>query len=191
MFRKIKENKLGTSLLELVVAVTIFSITIVSATKIFEMVITGQRNAIAAQNLQESMRYAFESMTKEMRGAIISNDTCESLFSPEPTATNKVYNITTNAEGDILYFKNTDGVCVVYYLESGSMMVARGSDIASTVSNQITISNLNFSVVDDGIGVFHSIQPRVTMRMDIEAQGKELHKQTMEMQTTISSRYYE
>jgi len=191
MFKKIRKNKTGVSLLEMLVAVTAFSITVLSATQIFNMVITGQRDAIAAQNLQESMHYAFESITKEIRGATISNSDCTSLFSPEPTATNKVYNYITNAEGDILYFKNANSVCMAYYLDDGNMMVARGNDKASTTSSQIIISNLDFEVVDDLIGAWHSVQPRVTMRMDIEAEGKELHKQAMKMQTTISGRYYE
>ena len=191
MFRKIRKNKSGVSLIEMLVAVTAFSIIVLSATQIFNMIVTGQRSAIAAQNLQESMHYAFESIAKEIRGATISNSDCTSLFSPEPTATNKVYNSTTNAEGDVLYFKNADNVCTAYYLSSGDMIVARGNDTASTTSSRITVSNLDFAVVDDLIGAFHSVQPRVTMRLDVEAEGKEITKQQMEIQTTISGRYYE
>ena len=70
-------------------------------------------------------------------------------------------------------------------------MVVRETDIAPTTSTFINISNLDFTVVDDLIGSFHSIQPRVTMRLDVEAEGKELNKQEMKLQTTISGRYYE
>ena len=191
MLKNIRQNKKGVTLLEITVAVAIFSVVILSATEIFRMVIEGQRNAIASQNVQESMRYAFETMAKEIRTAIASNDDCESLFNPPAGATNKVFNTTTNSEGDILYFKNKDGDCVAYYLEDETLKVIRESNIASTTPGKIKITNLDFKVTDDLIGAFHSLQPLVTMKMDIEAAGKEMHKQTMKMQTTISSRYYE
>ncbi len=191
MLKNIRQNKKGVTLLEITVAVAIFSVVMLSATEIFRMVIEGQRNAIASQNVQESMRYAFETMAKEIRTAIASNNDCESLFNPPAGATNKVFNTTTNSEGDILYFKNKDGDCVAYYLEDETLKVIRESNIASTTPGKIKITNLDFKVTDDLIGAFHSLQPLVTMKMDIEAAGKEMHKQTMKMQTTISSRYYE
>ena len=191
MLKNIRQNKKGVTLLEIIVSVAIFSVVMLSATEIFRMVIEGQRNAIASQNVQESMRYAFETMAKEIRTAVASNHDCESLFNPPAGATNKVFNTTTNSEGDILYFKNKDGDCVAYYLEDETLKVIRESNIASTTPGKIKITNLDFKVTDDLIGAFHSLQPLVTMKMDIEAAGKEMHKQTMKMQTTISSRYYE
>jgi len=46
-------------------------------------------------------------------------------------------------------------------------------------------------VADDLIGAFHSLQPYVTMSLDIKAAGPALQQQSMKMQTTVSSRYYE
>jgi len=191
MFKSIKQNKRGVTLLEITVSVAIFSVVILSATQIFRMVIEGQRNAIASQNIQESMRYAFEAMAKEIRTAIISNHDCESLFDPPAVAANKIYNVTANGEGDILYFKNKDDVCVAYYLEEEALKVLREPDIALTTPSKIKVTALNFKVADDLIGAFHSRQPLATMKMDIEAVGKDIHKQTMKIQTTIASRYYE
>ena len=190
MFKKIRKNKIGVTLLELMVAVSLFSVIMLSATQIFKMVIEGQRSAIASQNMQENIRYIFEAMSKEIRMATISNHDCESILAPA-VATNKIFNITTNTEGNILYFKNKDGICTVYYLLNESIIIIRGSDTAAISPNEIKVSNLEFRVVDDLIGAFHSIQPIVTMKMDIEAVGKEMHKQEMKMQTTVSSRYYE
>ncbi|MDD5071728.1 MAG: prepilin-type N-terminal cleavage/methylation domain-containing protein [Patescibacteria group bacterium] len=191
MLKSILKNNKGVTLLEVTVAVAIFSVVMLSATEIFRMVIESQRNAIASQNIQENIRYAFEAMGKEIRTATISNYDCESLFSPPATAINKVYNTTVNSGGDILYFKNKDGICTAYYLEGEVLKVIRGENTASITPAKLSVSNLEFKVVDDLIGDFHSRQPRVTMKVDITAVGKEMHKQTMEMQTTISSRYYE
>jgi len=191
MFKKIIKNKSGFSLLEMLVAVTVFSVTVVSSTQIFSMIVTGQRGSMAAANLQESMHYAFESIAKEIRGAVVSNGECSSLIAPEPEAVNKVYNTTTNAEGDVLYFKNSNDVCTAYYLNNGTVTVVRGNNIAPTTSSKVTVSNLDFVMVDDSIGAFHSVQPRITMRLEVEADGKGITKQKMEMQSTISGRYYE
>lgn len=193
MLRNIKiiKNNYGLSLLEIIVSVGIFSVVVLSATQIFRYVIIGQRNAIAAQSLQESMRYAFETMGKEIRMAVVSDGACASKISSNPTPDKKIFNETTEAEDDILYFKNESGQCVVYYLQDGALMIARGDEIGSAISNRVIIKNLKFEILDEQIGAPHTLQPRVTMRMSIEAKGDELNKQAMELQTTVSSRLYE
>ncbi|MDD5295066.1 MAG: prepilin-type N-terminal cleavage/methylation domain-containing protein [Patescibacteria group bacterium] len=50
MFRNIIKNNKGVTLLEMTVAVAIFSVVMLSATEIFRLVIESQRNAIASQN---------------------------------------------------------------------------------------------------------------------------------------------
>ena len=103
MFRKIINNKEGLTLLELTVAVAIFSVMMLALTQIFNMVIRGQRNAIAAQNIQESMRYAMEVMSKEIRMAqkdVGGPGQCPLVGNGD------VYSI--NAQGDKLYLKNYD-----------------------------------------------------------------------------------
>ncbi len=191
MFKKITQNNNGAGLFEMVIATTLFSILVLSATQIFKMVVEGQRSAIAAQNIQESMRYAYETMAKEIRMAQKSDDECESIVAGA-TATHKIYNTETSGGNDVLYFKNKNADCVAYYLEDGYLMVYRGlNKIASTTPHTVKINSLSFNIVDDEVGAFHSIQPLVTMMMNIEVGGKEMHKQRMDIQTTISSRYYE
>lgn len=183
-FKNFLENNRGVSLLELVVATAIFSVLILSSTGIFKIVIDGQRNALSAQNVQENVRYAMEKMSKEIRMAQASNTECL------PEAVNKVFNAVDN--GAELYFKNEDGQCINYYLENGRLKIMVNGAIADFVTPaKIEISNLKFSVIDDPIGAFHSVQPSVTMVMDIKALGQAMHEQKLKMQTTISSRHYE
>ncbi|MFH1822646.1 MAG: prepilin-type N-terminal cleavage/methylation domain-containing protein [Patescibacteria group bacterium] len=183
MIKKILTNKKGVTLIELLVAVTLFAIIILSATQIFNMVVEGQRSAIASQNIQESMRFAFEMMSKEIRMAqkdgVGVYDTCPLV------GENKIYD--SNVPNTELYFKNYHDECVIYYVDAGYLMIQRNGEIAATTPGAIRISNLKFYIVDN-IG---NEQSQVTIKMDIEATGKELHKQTMKMQTTVSSRYYE
>ncbi len=180
---KISINKEGVSLIELIVVIAIFSVTIIAATDIFKWVIQGQKNALAAQSVQENMRYAFETMSKEIRMAEESDTGCLG------SGIYKVYN--TSVSNSRLDFRNQNGDCVAYYLSSNAITVSRAGTTASITPDEIKISNLTFNVADDLIGALHTIQPRVTMAMDVEAVGKILYRQKMRLQFTISSRFYE
>lgn len=187
MFKKVRQNNFGATLLEMMVAVALFSVTVLSAAEIFQMVVEGQRNAIAAQNTQESMRYALEVIAKEIRMAqkdVGGTGQC-------PNVTNgEVYDI--NPTNDELTFKNIYDQCVEYSLEDDANGISRlkiDRDGASDyiTPDEIEVNNLQFVVIDN-IGAKQSM---VTLKMDVEAVGKELHKSKMKIQTTISSRYYE
>ena len=181
--KKFLKSQSGVSLIEMLIAVTIFSVTVLSATGIFKIVLDGQRNAVAGQNVQENMRYVFETIGKEIRMARRSDKECEA------SGIYKVFNTTTS--DSVLHFKNKSGKCVVYYLDNNRLLVDRGTQSAFVTPDEIKINNLKFMVVDDLIDSFHSIQPMVTIVMDVEAVSKEMHKQNMKIQLTISSRYYE
>ncbi len=179
----IKKDNKGVTLLELVVSIALFSVVVILATQIFRMVIDGQRDAIAAQNLQESMRYAFETIGKEIRTAQkdFLDGTCTDEF-------NVIYS--TNLNSDELYFRNHHDECVAYYLDDsgdGRLMIERGGYEAATTPAKIKVSNLKFEIVDD----VYDTQSLVVMKMDIESVGKELHRQEMTLETALSSRYYE
>ncbi|MBI4812208.1 prepilin-type N-terminal cleavage/methylation domain-containing protein [Candidatus Falkowbacteria bacterium] len=190
MFDKILKNNSGTTLLELMVAVAIFAVVMLAAMGIFRAVVDGQRSAVAAQNTQESVRYALEMTAKEIRTAQPSDGSCKSVFNPEPTPLFQIFNTADN--GGALYFKNKNEDCVGYYLESGRLKITRGADAGFITPAAVKISGLKFSVNDEDMGVSpRGSQAAVTMETDIEAIGKEAHKQTMKIQTTVSSRYYE
>ena len=165
------------------VSVTLFAFLILAATGIFKMVVDGQRSAIGAQNVQENMRYAMEKMSKEIRMARISNQECDG------TAVYKVYN--TADSGREVYFKNKNGDCVTYYLENNRLKVMVGAITDFITPAKIEVSNLKFYIADDPIGAFHSLQPYLTMMMDVKAIGRAAYEQRMKIQMTVSSRYYE
>lgn len=205
MTKKFLKNQQGQTLLELVVAVAIFTSVVVMATGIFQGVIAGQRAVIAAQNTQESMRYTLEVVSKEIRSAKKSDDSCAVglglITDNNPNPANKVYN---TANGQVqLYFINKDNFCVVYFLENDSNNISRLkirrrssdgliNDSFYVTPDDIAVSNLHFVVVDNIIGAFNTIQPKVTLRMEAEAvTDKPGIKQMITIQTTISTRHYE
>ena len=193
MFSKIKQNNSGFTLIEMVVAVALFTATMLSAVQIFQMAINSQRNAIAGQNIQESMRYALEVMSKEMRTALKDK--------PEPDQCPNVKNhFVYDAEltNDELDIKNYNEECVKYYLDNDingiSRLKIKRDDRTNPVKlyfitpDEIEASNLEFIVVN---GKFTDGPPLVMMKLDIQAIGKAMHQQPIKIQTAIASRYYE
>lgn len=184
MIKNIFKNKKGITLLELVVAVGIFSLTIVSATQIFKAVIDGQRSAIASQNIQESVRYALERMSKEIRMAKRDKaGYCSGL-------PNRTYR---SIMGQNLHFLNYRNECIYYYAQDDRLFVRWDPpgpelEIMPLTPASIKVNNLRFDVIDPMTGTF---QPRVTIIIELENNTDiEKHENPIFMQTTVSLRRY-
>lgn len=205
--REMCKDKSGTTLLELMVAISLFTVVVLIATETFQSVMAGQQNAIAAQNTQESMRYFLEMMSREVRTAMGTNS--GTLCYDETPADNalsggefKVFNVSDSTgpvdEGRALHFRNKEGECVTYKLDGGRIVVSRKEEDGTLIfegnitPDEIAVSDLFFYVVDDEVDTFHSLQPIVTVRLNAESGiSKQIFKNKMSIQTSISSRYYE
>jgi prepilin-type N-terminal cleavage/methylation domain-containing protein len=198
-FKKIGKNRKGFSLLEMIIAIALFAVIMLAATQIFQLVIESQRNSIASQDIQENMRYALEMIGKEIRMASSSNGICPTN---EPNIkSNRIFNRNSGAKignkslDGTLYFKNKDGECVSYYLGpcpvDNGLIIRRGDGRACLTPDNIKINNLEFQVIEDDIANPLSVQPTVTIMLNLETTGKATHKQKTNLQTTISARYYE
>lgn len=62
-----KHNQRGFTLIEMIVALAIFSLTILLATNVYLLVSNTQRRALAAQKILDDVRALFETMTQEVR----------------------------------------------------------------------------------------------------------------------------
>ncbi len=198
-----KQNTLGFSLIEIMVSIGIFAILLLSILSIAQSVSNGQKAAIAAQNTQESLRFAFEVMSKEMRSA--KERDAKSDCDPSGNDTdNKILNMGTIGSEDALYFINKDDQCVYYYLENDintipHLKIARGNNFTDATTdndfyitpNDVKITSLKFSIKDNKIGNIFSqkIQSLLTIKMDFESAGSKF-KQSDTMQTTVSLRHY-
>ncbi|MCX6800202.1 MAG: prepilin-type N-terminal cleavage/methylation domain-containing protein [Candidatus Falkowbacteria bacterium] len=196
IFQAIKKDNKGITLMEMLVAIAIFSVTIVSVTQIFILVLDGQQNALAARNIQENMRYAFEIMSKELRMARINTSTYLDPNVCPDMSVGRVYDNGQFADtsAGLLRVRNYHDECVKYYLEDGRIKVDRDGVSAFLTPNEIRVNRLEFVVKDGHTGGHPSIdgnQSLVITNMDIETQGTKVkHHQTMKIQTAISSRYY-
>lgn len=176
--------------MEIVVSTALFSIVVYITFAIFQGVIVSQRATMISQNVQEATRYAFEVMSKEIRMAQKRRDTCAL------TSNRRVYDVNDNSapySGDQLRFTNSNSLCTTYYLAGGQLFVRRGAEVFAITPNDITLSNLNFSVTDDVFGVvLPTTQPRVTISVEAsQGGGPTVLAENITLQTTISSRSYQ
>lgn len=101
----------GFTLLEVVVAISIFGIFIAMMMSIFTRFLTTQRQEIAQQALQEDIHYALETFNREVRTAY------GSTF--------------TTVDGDQIFFRNQNGSCVQYAFSDNAMKRGEASGAGS------------------------------------------------------------
>ncbi|MFA5886348.1 MAG: type II secretion system protein [Patescibacteria group bacterium] len=173
----------GFSLIEIVVSVTLFSVIILSVTSIFKLVIDSQRSALAAQNVQENIKYFLEVIGKEMRMAQKNKGNCAIIPDED------IFAITSVNSDDSLFFRNYDGECVSYSLadDGGNtrFLVSRGVKSGFISPAKIAIDGLHFSISGGT-----TTQAIVTINLRAHAVGSVQFKSDMIIQTSISSRYY-
>jgi len=191
MIGKNKRRAHGFTLVESMVTVAIFSMLIVSATNIFLSIIRSQRNTLASKNAQEAVSYALEVMTKELRMAKVDDGQCGSdLY-------RKIYAVSTSS--DQIRFRNDQNICVTYLLKQddtsvpgqsiGRLQIKRDDKEAYMTPANIEISQLSFNArhLDD----IDTEQPLITIRFVLSYQNSETGWQSLNVQTSVSSRSYE
>lgn len=170
----------GFTLIELMVAISIFATVMGVASSMLMTSLRGQRKSITAQNVADNVRFATEMMSKEIRmgkGFTADNNAsaCGATFcrlqftSTMPNRYNKP---------------------VVFYLEGGQIMF--DDDTGDAISpgtitspQNISINSLEF-VVSGNLG---NSQPRITIVMRAESIGTTADVRTsLDIQTTISPR---
>ena len=197
-------QKTGFSLIEIVISVALFVLIILSTTDIFRLVIASQRKAIAAQNIQESLKYFLETADKEIRTAKKNNGWCTGTSGVTftfPGGANDIYAIETapNGTGNALIFRNYYDECVIYYLGNsndgmtGRFMVQRfkGDVYQATIAlpispAKVSISNLNLILSSVG----PAARPMVTMGLSAQTLSGNNVLASMNIQTSLTSRFY-
>lgn len=181
------KNLSGISLIEVIVSVSIFVVILLSMTNIFKLVVDAQRQAIASQNVEESLRYFFEVISKEIRMAQKSTGSCPNL------PTGAMFATSSNAYGDVLYLYNYHDECVEYSLQNfyyNNVPVVSferkvNSNSGPLSPSKVNINDLHFIVHDEP-----NKQAYVSINLSANYLGKQAAQSLIRMQTTITSRYY-
>jgi prepilin-type N-terminal cleavage/methylation domain-containing protein len=170
-----KNKNYGLTLIEIVVAVTIFAVATSIMMQIFLRGMTGANRLFGRQNALDSARYILETMSKEIRMSDVDVTT--------PDGVNTTLNIIN------LKLSPTD----VHYVFSGTSITRRvGGAAASTLNPaEVEITYARFIIARYVGFPGASPQPRVTIIMDIRNKTlKATEQTTINLQTTVSSRQY-
>jgi prepilin-type N-terminal cleavage/methylation domain-containing protein len=174
----------GYTLIEVLVAMTIFSMALLILIGAFGNFSSRQREAIGQQKLQENLRYTLEQINRELRTGF---GTSYQLLATGDTA---------------LTFLNQAGECVLYELQGGQLLrwVAAGGSSCdalgiysgsktSLTSPDIEVANLRFApVAAQPNGDVLESQGFVSMQ--IIARSAQDPSAELKLQSTITSRQF-
>lgn len=182
IFFKKYSNEKGISLIELVVAVSVFSLVVLAATGIFINSMKAQRIILAKQNVAENMRYTMEYMIKEIRMAKI-NPTATLTF--ERTAGIQLDD--SNSPSDTIRFINSNNAEITYSLIGDAIKRDDGSGTFQPVSSdEVRITGLSYTL--NNWNLANGPAPLITILIKAEALNGV--GGTMELQTSVAPRIY-
>lgn len=162
----------GFTLIEMLVAMTVFSILVILVGTVFVHMLNLQRKAVNIQQTEENATFVLESMIKELRVSVIA---------PEVTDSNCPTSIDTT-----LSITNQDGDAVRYYLEDG-YVVRELNGIKYTISsNVVTFQYLGFCI--SGALTGDGKQSRITLLAKVKNTSSD-QQSAFDIQVSISPRY--
>ena len=184
VLKNVKIKTQGFTLVEILVAVVIFSVVVGIALQVFVLAVGSQRKILARQQILDQVSYVLEYMSRALRMAkkdLAGNclATAGSMNNYETDATNRIR------------FLNYNSKCQEFFLEGGQLKErkslngsAANFEVAlSLTSNTVNIPNFKIGP-SDSWDQNDNLQPSVTFFLDIE--GKEGVK--LQAQTTVSQR---
>ncbi len=173
----------GFSLIEILVAVSVFAIAAVISSEALLSASDAQQKILSLRVVQDNLSYVFDTMGKEVRtgksyhcGVTIDDfsDTPRDCASPG---------------GPSFTFRNSAGYKITYRINSGRIERVLNGDPATSLvltSSDANITSLTFYVVGAPAGDY--LQPRLTIVLRGTAGLKEKIKSHLNIQTTISQR---
>jgi prepilin-type N-terminal cleavage/methylation domain-containing protein len=183
-----KDSKGGFLLIELLIAMTVFSITIAIATGTFINVLHTQKQVVALAGAQSNVSIAMEQMTREIRtgnsfNSCVSNDSCVTNLNCVFTTLNG----TSTEECKGIEFTNANGEKVAYYLSNGILEKSVGGTVQDLTSGDVTVKSLNFFF----FGNTQNSQwdpPRITISISVHPNNSALVGNILNLETTVSQR---
>ena len=170
--------KKGYTLIEVLVAVSIFTILVAGPTGLFITALRGQRKALAVMEIFDNSSYALEYISRALRMAKKDDLTVMNCLLGDKVN----YELTHSGQG--IKFRNYNDECQEFYLEGGQIKEAKGVNILSLTPDDLEITNLIFQV--SGAEQTDYLQPRVTILLEIRKRTQPESK--IRLQTTISQR---
>lgn len=190
--------KQAFTLIEIVVAVAIFSLVIGAGSGLFVSVIRAQRKSLAFQELLSQLSYTLEYMTRSIRMAkkelncLDPDDpeTCDRDVNPPYCLTGADYGYGYNYEktrgGNGLKFINDQDICQEFFLEGSRLKESKGGDEKFLTSDKLEVTAFDIEV--SGQSQDDDLQPFIILFLKIKGRGKPGEQPEMAIQTSISQR---
>jgi prepilin-type N-terminal cleavage/methylation domain-containing protein len=175
----LKKNK-GFTLVEMLVAVAVFTSVITAAFGIFVSSLQAQRKSLASQELLDQTSYVLEYMSRAIRMA--RKDLAGECIFPKLN-----YEETRGGQG--LKFKNYQDICQEFFWDSdtGRLKEVKGGQENFLTSDSLQVLAWNVELV--GQSQNDDLQPRVTIFLDIKGEAEKPELQpAIKIQTSISQR---
>ena len=175
----------GVSLIEMLVAVAVFAITVGAISGIFISAIRSQRRILATQELLDQTSYVLEYMGRALRMAR-KDSGLVCLISAK--------NYEVSEAGDSIRFLKFDygtnsDICYHFYLSNYQIYESKGEAAGVPLtSDKISVNSLRFNLSGDTIGESPNLQPRVTIFSEILGRGAAGEQPKIQIQTSISQR---
>lgn len=165
-------KKTAFSLMELLVAVSLFIVIMLLAGTAFTDVLKNQRYNVQEQAAQENLRHFWEVFTREASGAQFNESFTTKVCNVLPR---EMFAVGTNyIANDTLYFKNANGDCVAYYAAPdvdnnnvNRLAVMRGENLAYITLPSFKIVNLQFFLTP--YDTENAILPFVSARVGVQS----------------------
>lgn len=168
----------GFTLVELLVAVGLFSVVTSIAVGGFVSALRTQRQTAALISANSNVSLVIEQMAREMRTGFdfcTNGQIC-------PTA-------------DVVSFKNTRSEVVTYCVENGAILRGVGggscgaSNFSKITAENVNVQNLGFTVSGNNpSGSCDTEQPRITVTLGVSARETGVEASQIHLQTTVSVR---
>jgi len=169
--------KCGFTLIEMVVAVSLFTVVVIISTGALMTIINANRKARSMQTVMDNLNFAMENMSRNLRTGYSYE--CGGSQGNCPNGKDNIVFIDQNGDSVEYEFLESDGL--------GSITISKnGVTPKSITSSEVDIDGLLFYVT--GLDSSDKKQPLVTISISGTAGVKEETKTAFDIQTTISQR---
>jgi len=177
-----KTNSKGLTIVELLVAVTLFSVIVAIVSDIFLVTFQSQRRSLAFETIFDQTSFLMEYMSRSLRMAR------RELSVPECFSSDNLnYEITRSGRG--IKFVNSDNVCQEFFLDVSTSRLkekkATQEQFLTSTDSQVIAFGINLLGQDQG----DDLQSRVTFSLTLKRKGaKPESEPSLTVQTTLSQR---
>lgn len=174
--KKIKtlNNKYGFSLIEMLVAVALFTIVMLIGAGSLLSLVDANRKAQALNSVINNLNFALESMSRNLR--VGTNYNCDGI-------------VDCPSGGTSLSFTSSEGENMVYRYDSSAKLIERSKDGGTYITitaPEVTIDE--FAFVVEGASPTDNLQPKIIIKIRGTAGVKKKVKTNFNLQTTVSQR---